>query len=82
MRKLIAILILALTAPASAEVIRYEIAPDQGSEIVFESKAPLDSFKGRTRSIRGWFVADLDALGDSVALEVEVDPIKIQAIQF
>jgi polyisoprenoid-binding protein YceI len=52
-------------------MVRYEI--DEGSEIVFESKAPLDSFEGRTGFVRGWFAADLAALGDSVGLEVVVD---------
>jgi len=65
------ILLLALAAPAAAGVVRYEIG--EGSEIVFESKAPLDSFEGRTKSVRGWFEADLDAPADSVALEVVVD---------
>lgn len=71
MRRLIVTLMLVLAAPVAAEVVRYEIG--EGSGIVFESKAPLDSFEGSTGAVRGWFAADLAAIGDSVALEVTVD---------
>ena len=68
--------ILALTSTmswvdSSAETVRYEILP--GSEIVFTSKAPLESFKGRTRQVSGWFEVDLDNLEGLVDLEVRVD---------
>ncbi len=56
---------------SSAETVRYEVLP--GSEVVFESKAPLESFKGRTDQVSGWFEADLDNLEGWVALEVRVD---------
>ena len=71
MRHLLVIITLALAVPAAAEVVRYEIG--EGSKIVFESKAPLDSFEGRTNAVRGWFEADLEALGDSITVVVTVD---------
>ena len=60
-----------LTEAAVAE--RYEILTGDGSEVIFESKAPLDSFKGRTRSVRGWFEVDLNDPTGPVSLEVVVD---------
>jgi polyisoprenoid-binding protein YceI len=71
MRNLVVIIILTLALPAAAEVVRYEIG--EGSEIVFESKAPLDSFEGRTNAVHGWFEADLQSLGDSITVMVTVD---------
>lgn len=58
-------------APASAA--RYQINPDSGSEVIFISKAPLETFKGRTRQISGWFEADLADLSGEVSLTVDVD---------
>jgi len=60
-----------LTGEATAE--RFEISPGSGSEVIFESKAPLDSFKGRTRSVHGWFEVDLDNLAGPVSMEIVVD---------
>ena len=63
---------LALSSVISmAETVRYELLP--GSEVVFESKAPLEKFKGRTKQVSGWFEADMANLEGSVALEVVVD---------
>jgi len=56
---------------SSAETVRYEVL--SGSEIVFTSKAPLESFKGSTQQVSGWFEADLENLEGSVALEIRVD---------
>ncbi len=68
---LIGIALAFLAQDAAAE--RFEIVPGKGSEVVFESKAPLDSFKGRTRSVHGWFDADLDDLSAPVSMEIVVD---------
>jgi polyisoprenoid-binding protein YceI len=56
---------------AQAEAVRYEILP--GSEVVFESKAPMEKFKGTTKEVSGWFEADLANLDGPVALEVRVE---------
>ncbi len=41
--------------------------------MVFESKAPLESFKGKTDRIAGSFVTDLAQLVDSLRFRIEVD---------
>ena len=56
---------------AQAEMVRYEILP--GSEVVFESKAPMEKFKGTTKDVSGWFEADLANIGGLMDLEVRVE---------
>ena len=59
--------------PAPSRAAHFEVVTGDDSEIVFVSKAPLESFKGRTRQLSGWFDADLDSLAGPISLEVEVD---------
>ncbi len=69
--KLLLVLVLFLvTNTAFAE--RYEIDADGHSEIIFVSKAPLETFKGKTSQITGWVEADLSNLHGDVDLEVQV----------
>jgi len=66
-------LCLAFDAPR-AEVITYEITPGaEGHRVEFLSKAPLESFKGRTERVRGEITCDPAQLGDSVGVFIEVD---------
>lgn len=51
----------------------YEIRPGEPNLVRFESKAPLESFEGRTRQVRGSLAFDPANLGDSVMAVVEVD---------
>jgi polyisoprenoid-binding protein YceI len=69
----VALMTLLLVAAAAnlALAARYEIV-GADSEVVFESRAPMETFKGKTREISGWFAADLANLAGSVELEVEV----------
>lgn len=65
------VLVFALQAThALAE--RFQIIPDSDSEIVFVSKAPLETFKGKTNQVSGWVVADLSNLHGAVDIEVQV----------
>jgi polyisoprenoid-binding protein YceI len=59
------------TVSAQAEAVRYEVLP--GSEVVFESKAPLETFKGRSKEVSGWFEADLANIGGPMAFEISVE---------
>jgi polyisoprenoid-binding protein YceI len=59
-------------APATAA--RYVVSPEgKTNEVVFESKAPVESFRGSTRAIQGWIDLDPEALGDSIGVELSVD---------
>jgi polyisoprenoid-binding protein YceI len=65
---------LVLTAwPAPAVAERYAVSVGAGSEVVFESRAPMEKFKGKTNQVSGWIEADLDDLNQPVSLEVRVD---------
>lgn len=49
---------LACLAAAPAVAAEYVVAPGAGSSIVFESKAPMESFEGRTDRVSGRAVFD------------------------
>ena len=68
-------LMLALAlASGSAEAARYTISPEaDGNLVKFESKAPAESFEGKSKKVTGWIELDPAALGDSVAVMAEVD---------
>lgn len=63
--------ILALLA-TSARAERFAIGPDAESQIVFVSKAPLETFKGKTRQLEGWVICDPANLLGPVQIEVQV----------
>jgi polyisoprenoid-binding protein YceI len=62
-----------LFAQAGAETARWEIVPGDGTQVEFISKAPLESFTGRTKQVTGWVTFDPDQLAGTVTLEVAVD---------
>ena len=59
--------------PGAALAERYEIVVGDKTEVVFESHAPMEKFKGRTGQVQGWLEVDLDDLTSPVELVVEVD---------
>jgi len=62
------------TGRPAAAPIRFEIVSGAPENLVrFESRAPVESFSGKTRAIRGWIEVDPLAIGDSVGVFVEVD---------
>ena len=62
-----------LCTRAGAETGRWEIVPGDGTQVTFVSKAPLESFTGRTKQVGGWVTFDPDQLAGPVTLEVAVD---------
>jgi polyisoprenoid-binding protein YceI len=58
--------------PASAA--RFTVRPGfDDNRVVFSSKAPMESFEGKTGQVQGSLEFDPAALGDSVTFEFEVD---------
>jgi polyisoprenoid-binding protein YceI len=51
----------------------FVIEPGGKNEVVFVSKALMETFEGKTRKMSGRLKLDPDSLGDSVAIRVEVD---------
>lgn len=58
---------------AGAAPARWEIAPGEGSRVEFVSKAPLETFTGRTKQVAGGCTFDPDQLAGDVVLEVAVE---------
>lgn len=71
---LAALSILLFAEPTIAHASRWEIVPGEGhSEVIFHSKATMESFDGKTDRIRGWLEVNPKALADSAAWNVEVE---------
>lgn len=65
-------LVMALAVSVRAETFVIH-AGEKNNEVVFESKAPMESFKGRTNQISGSIETDLAQLADSLRFRIEVD---------
>lgn len=63
----------AVIVPARAEVQSYTITPGKGQEVVFTSKAPMESFDGRTDQASGSIAADVADLLAGCDVRVVVD---------
>lgn len=65
--------IASLVFAANVHAAQFVVKPGSPNEIVFTSRAASESFQGRTNQISGTIVVDPSAIGDSVAVRVEVD---------
>ena len=75
MQRALGLCVLALFAcgPATAGPGNYTVRPGGCNEVVFESSAPMETFRGKSRALSGWIHADPQALGDSVSVHFEVE---------
>jgi len=64
-------LIAALAAAALARAETWVVG--EGSEVVFTSKAPMESFDGKTRKVAGRIVCAAEDLAGPLELRIEVD---------
>jgi len=71
-----AVLALAIVRPVHAE--HYEIKGGDANLVKFESKAPVETFEGKTHSVSGTLDLDPAALTDSVTLSVSVEMTKLE----
>ncbi len=61
-------------AASTAALAEFIVTPGaDGNEVVFESKATLESFKGKTDRVSGTITADLSDLTDTVAVRIVVE---------
>jgi len=60
-----------ISLPALAE--RFEVVAGGESKVVFDSRAPLEKFQGKTDQISGWLEVDLADLTQPISLQVQVD---------
>jgi|SRR5262252_2602065 len=63
--------LLLLAASASAAV--FSVTPGKDSKVVFTSKAPTETFQGKTDRMQGTLTLDPSAVGDSITVHLEVD---------
>jgi polyisoprenoid-binding protein YceI len=56
-----------------ARAATYLVKPGPGTQVVFTSKAPTESFEGRTDRMEGRLEVNPAAVGDSVSVRFEVD---------
>lgn len=64
-------LIAAAASPGAAET--FQIEPGEPNLVRFESKAPLETFDGKTRQVRGHVRFDASDLSQWIEVQVEVD---------
>jgi polyisoprenoid-binding protein YceI len=65
--------VLAVSVAAAVHAADYVLVPGAGSTVSFESKAPVESFRGETRTVGGRIGADLGHLTGEIAVSIEVD---------
>jgi len=68
---LLGLLLLLLAGSARAE--EFVVRPGGANKVVFLSKAPVESFEGKTAKLEGRIAVDPAAVGDSITVRVEVD---------
>ena len=75
MRRVVALLVvvLALVFAAGARAATFTVKPGAGSRVVFTSKAPTETFEGRTDRLTGTLTLDPAAIGDSLGVHLVVD---------
>ena len=73
MRTLTILAVLLAVAMHAAAATTFRIQPGKPNLVRFVSKAPLETFEGKTHQVQGHVVLDPAALGDSIDAVVEVD---------
>ena len=64
---------LALAIPPLASSATFAVRPGGDTRVVFVSKAPTESFEGKTNRMEGTLALDPAAVGDSITVHLEVD---------
>jgi polyisoprenoid-binding protein YceI len=62
-----------LAAVPTTRAATFRVAPHAASQVEFLSKAPMETFGGKTRSLEGSITLEPDSLGDSLQVVIEVD---------
>jgi polyisoprenoid-binding protein YceI len=62
-----------MVCAASASAATFTVRPGGDTKVVFTSKAPVETFEGRTDRMQGTITVDPAAVGDSITVHLEVD---------
>ena len=71
--RILALAVLGLLPAAGAHAVVFAVHPGKDSKVVFTSKAPTETFQGKTDRMEGTLTLDPSALGDSISVHLEVD---------
>jgi len=71
--RFLALAALALLPVGGARAAVFSVKPGKDSKVVFTSKAPTETFQGKTDRMQGSLTLDPSALGDSISVHLEVD---------
>lgn len=63
----------ALFTAGGARAASFAVQPGAGARVVFQSKAPTETFEGRTDRLSGALTLDPSAIGDSIGVRLVVD---------
>ncbi len=66
-------LVLGLLLAATTQATSFTVKPGGDSRVVFTSKAPTETFEGRTSQLSGALTLDPAAIGDSLGVHLVVD---------
>lgn len=69
----VALAVLAVWAPTQAATARWQVKPGDGTRVEFVSKAPMETFTGRTKQVGGACTCDIARLSGDITLELAVD---------
>ena len=70
----VSLVFIAVASIEKSHAVRYEIGDDaSGNRVTFLSKAPLETFEGKTSQISGYVVLDPTHVAGKVTLHFEVD---------
>jgi polyisoprenoid-binding protein YceI len=72
-----AVLGMALAATGMARAADYQVHPGGACKVVFVSKAPTETFEGKTNKMEGVLTLDPTAVGDSIHVHLEVDLVSL-----
>src|SRR5262249_4242603 len=64
---------LLLAPPGAARAAVFNVKPGPDCKVVFTSKAPTETFQGKTNRMEGTLTLDPTAVGDSITVHLEVD---------
>lgn len=69
----LALAVLALLPAAGARAAVFTVKPGKDCKVVFTSKAPTETFQGKTDRMAGTLTLNPSAVGDSITVHLEVD---------
>jgi polyisoprenoid-binding protein YceI len=64
---------LTLVLAGAAGAAEFVVRPGDDTQVVFVSRASIESFEGKTNRLEGWLQVEPTAVGDSITAHFEVD---------